>query len=318
DDDSLTEFLFSPSFQLTLSVCKNMHSYQLSLTHPQSTIYQLEMFSFELICTFSQIEKLPSYTVLAKFCASAPPSSCHCFVLLQTDPDGLSVLQQLGLDQNSDFSDTSVQQCLDEHRERIRREIRKELKIKEGGENLRRAITDKRKAQQVDSQLRSSKRKLETLQAQLQELDAHIVVKGPDDNKVSVTDQNLDWSSNLTMCLFFFPDTTKSPGSVNRTSTNQHRIAALERQLNIELKVKQGAENMIPIYASGGTKDKKLLQTAQQMLQDSKTKIDIIRMQIRKAMQATEQSDDNQSTRFGFYFDSLLSFSLSFIPPVTL
>uniref|UniRef100_A0A3B5MAY3 protein kinase C n=1 Tax=Xiphophorus couchianus TaxID=32473 RepID=A0A3B5MAY3_9TELE len=32
-----------------------------------------------------------------------------------------------------------------------------------------------------------------------------------------------------------------------------------------------------------------------QVLQDSKTKIDIIRMQIRKAMQATEQSDDNQS-----------------------
>uniref|UniRef100_A0A1A7X0N0 protein kinase C n=1 Tax=Iconisemion striatum TaxID=60296 RepID=A0A1A7X0N0_9TELE len=189
------------------------------------------------------------------------------------DSDGLTVLQQLGLDQNSDFSDSSVQQCLDEHRERIRREIRKELKIKEGAENLRRAITDKRNAQQVDSQLRSSKRKLESLQTQLQELDAHIVVKGPDDNK----------------------DTPKSPGSVSRTSTSQHRIAALERQLNIELKVKQGAENMIPIYTSGGTKDKKLLQTAQQMLQDSKTKIDIIRMQIRKAMQATEQSDDTQS-----------------------
>ncbi|XP_047428251.1 serine/threonine-protein kinase N1b isoform X2 [Mugil cephalus] len=187
------------------------------------------------------------------------------------DPD--SVLQQLGLDQNSDFSDSSVQQRLDEHRERIRREIRKELKIKEGAENLRRATTDKRNAQQVDSQLRSSKRKLESLQAQLQELDAHIVVKGPDENK----------------------DTTKSPGPVNRTSANQHRIAALERQLNIELKVKQGAENMIPIYANGSAKDKKLLQTAQQMLQDSKTKIDIIRMQIRKAMQATEQSEDNQS-----------------------
>ncbi|XP_061567063.1 serine/threonine-protein kinase N1b isoform X2 [Cololabis saira] len=190
-----------------------------------------------------------------------------------TDADGLSVLQQLGLDQNSDFSDSSVQQRLDEHRERIRREIRKELKIKEGAENLRRATTDKRNAQQVDSQLRSSKRKLESLQAQLQELDAHIVVKGPDENE----------------------DSSKSPGSVGRTSATQQRIAALERQLNIEVKVKQGAENMIPIYTSGGTKDKKLLQTAQQMLQDSKTKIDIIRMQIRKAMQATEQSEDNQS-----------------------
>uniref|UniRef100_A0A4W6EDM8 protein kinase C n=1 Tax=Lates calcarifer TaxID=8187 RepID=A0A4W6EDM8_LATCA len=187
------------------------------------------------------------------------------------DFSGLSVLQQLGLDQNSDFSDSSVQQRLDEHRERIRREIRKELKIKEGAENLRRATTDKRNAQQVDSQLRSSKRKLESLHAQLQELDAHIVVKGPDDNK------------------------GRSPGSVSRTSANQHRIAALERQLNIELKVKQGAENMIPIYVNGGSKDKKLLQSAQQMLQDSKTKIDIIRMQIRKAMQATEQSEDNQS-----------------------
>lgn len=41
-------------------------------------------------------------------------------------------------------------------------------------------------------------------------------------------------------------------------------------------------------------KDKKMLQTAQQMLQDSKTKIDIIRMQIRKAVQATEHNDDTQ------------------------
>uniref|UniRef100_A0A665WLA3 protein kinase C n=1 Tax=Echeneis naucrates TaxID=173247 RepID=A0A665WLA3_ECHNA len=191
---------------------------------------------------------------------------------LQSDPGGLSVLQQLGLDQNSDFSDSSVQQRLDEHRERIRREIRKELKIKEGAENLRRATTDKRNAQQVDSQLRSSKRKLESLHAQLQELDAHIVVKGPDDNK----------------------DAPRSPGSVSQISASEHRIAALDRQLNIELKVKQGAENMIPIYVNGGSKDKKLLQSAQQMLQDSKTKIDIIRMQIRKAMQATEQSEENQ------------------------
>lgn len=39
-----------------------------------------------------------------------------------------------------------------------------------------------------------------------------------------------------------------------------------------------------------------MLQTAQQMLQDSKTKIDIIRMQIRKAEQATEHNDDTQGT----------------------
>uniref|UniRef100_A0A7N6B704 REM-1 domain-containing protein n=1 Tax=Anabas testudineus TaxID=64144 RepID=A0A7N6B704_ANATE len=190
-----------------------------------------------------------------------------------SDPGGLSVLEQLGLDQNSDFSDSSVQQLLDEQRERIRREIRKELKIKEGAENLRRATTDKRNAQQVDSQLRSSNRRLDNLHAQLQELDAHIVVKGGEENK---------------------DECPQSPGAESRTSAHKERIAALERQLNIELKVKQGVENMIPIYANGSTKDKKMLQTAQQMLQDSKTKIDIIRMQIRKAVQATEQNDDTQ------------------------
>uniref|UniRef100_A0A665VCZ5 protein kinase C n=1 Tax=Echeneis naucrates TaxID=173247 RepID=A0A665VCZ5_ECHNA len=182
--------------------------------------------------------------------------------LLLTDPGGLSVLEQLGLDQNSDFSDSSVQQLLDEQRERIRREIRKELKIKEGAENLRRATTDKRNAQQVDNQLRSSNRRLDDLHAQLQELDAHIVVKGGEENK---------------------DECPQSPGAESRTSAHKERIAALERQLNIELKVKQGVENMIPIYANGSTKDKKMLQTAQQMLQDSKTKIDIIRMEIRKA-----------------------------------
>ncbi|KAA8595005.1 hypothetical protein FQN60_012140, partial [Etheostoma spectabile] len=193
-----------------------------------------------------------------------------------SDPDGLSVLEQLGLDQNSDFSDSSVQQLLDEQRERIRREIRKELKIKEGAENLRRATTDKRNAQQVDSQLRSSNRKLDNLHAQLQQLDAHIVVKGGDENK---------------------DECPQSPGTESRTSAHKDRIAALERQLNIELKVKQGVENMIPIYANGSTKDKKMLQTAQQMQQDSKTKIDIIRMQIRKAVQATEHNDDTQGNQ---------------------
>uniref|UniRef100_A0A4W6FLP7 protein kinase C n=1 Tax=Lates calcarifer TaxID=8187 RepID=A0A4W6FLP7_LATCA len=193
-----------------------------------------------------------------------------------SDPGGLSVLEQLGLDQNSDFSDSGVQQLLDEQRERIRREIRKELKIKEGAENLRRATTDKRNAQQVDSQLRSSNRRLDSLHAQLQELDAHIVVKGGEENK---------------------DECPQSPGAESRTSAHKERIAALERQLNIELKVKQGVENMIPIYANGSTKDKKMLQTAQQMLQDSKTKIDIIRMQIRKAVQATEHNDDTQSNQ---------------------
>ncbi|XP_053159881.1 serine/threonine-protein kinase N1 isoform X2 [Hemicordylus capensis] len=185
---------------------------------------------------------------------------------LESDPGNWSVLEHLGLDQSSDFSDTSVQQKLDEEKEKIKREIRKELKIKEGAENLRKATTDRKNLSNVDNLLKSSNRKLEALHHQLQDLNAHIVVKDPEE----------------------LGDAPQSPGSLSRSTATKNRIAGLEKQLNIELKVKQGAENMIQMYANGAAKDRKLLQTAQQMLQDSKTKINIIRMQIRKAVQADE------------------------------
>uniref|UniRef100_A0A8C3SRZ3 REM-1 domain-containing protein n=1 Tax=Chelydra serpentina TaxID=8475 RepID=A0A8C3SRZ3_CHESE len=175
-----------------------------------------------------------------------------------------SVLEQLALDPSPDLAASSVQQRLDEEKERIRREIRKELKIKEGAENLRRATTDRRNLASVESVLRGSDRKLRQLHSRLQHLDAHIMVKEPEESG----------------------DAPQSPNSLSRSAANKHRLAGLEKQLNIELKVKQGAENMIQMYANGSTKDRKLLQTAQQMLQDSKTKINIIRMQIRRAAQA--------------------------------
>uniref|UniRef100_A0A8C0IUQ9 protein kinase C n=1 Tax=Chelonoidis abingdonii TaxID=106734 RepID=A0A8C0IUQ9_CHEAB len=176
-------------------------------------------------------------------------------------PQSWSFLEQLALDPSPDLAASSVQQRLDEEKERIRREIRKELKIKEGAENLRRATTDRRNLASVESLLRGSDRKLQQLHCQLQHLDAHIMVKEPEESG----------------------DAPQSPNSLSRSAANKHRLAGLEKQLNIELKVKQGAENMIQMYANGSTKDRKLLQTAQQMLQDSKTKINIIRMQIRRA-----------------------------------
>lgn len=53
------------------------------------------------------------------------------------------------------------------------------------------------------------------------------------------------------------------------------------------LKVKQGAENMIQSLTSG--RDKKLLQEAQQMLDDSRAKIEFLRMRIMKVRQARQQ-----------------------------
>ncbi|XP_073974390.1 serine/threonine-protein kinase N isoform X9 [Rhodnius prolixus] len=64
------------------------------------------------------------------------------------------------------------------------------------------------------------------------------------------------------------------------------RLVSLEKQLNIELKVKQGAENMLKSLAnSGHSRDKKLMGEAQQMLQDSKAKIEYLKMRILKVRQ---------------------------------
>ena len=48
------------------------------------------------------------------------------------------------------------------------------------------------------------------------------------------------------------------------------------------------------MYSSGSSKDRKLLADAQQMLADSKTKIEIIRMQILKVNQDSTAGDDGR------------------------
>ncbi|XP_076976480.1 serine/threonine-protein kinase N2 isoform X2 [Tamandua tetradactyla] len=206
--------------------------------------------------------------------ASNPERGEILLTELQGDSRSLSFSENVSAIQKLDFSDTMVQQKLDDIKDRIKREIRKELKIKEGAENLRKVTTDKKSLTYVDNILKKSNKKLEELHHKLQELNAHIVVSDPED----VTD-----------C----PRTPDTPNSDPRCSTSNNRLMALQKQLDIELKVKQGAENMIQMYSNGSSKDRKLHGTAQQLLQDSKTKIEVIRMQILQAVQTNELAFDN-------------------------
>ena len=69
-------------------------------------------------------------------------------------------------------------------------------------------------------------------------------------------------------------------------SGNDKLLMSLEKQLNIEMKVKNGAENMIQSISSGHHgRDKKLLSEAQQMLADSKAKIEFLKLRILKTRQ---------------------------------
>ena len=80
-----------------------------------------------------------------------------------------------------------------------------------------------------------------------------------------------------------------------RLNPSQQRIKLLNRQLEIELKIKVGAENMLQSFSNGPKKDKKLCEEAQAMLKDAKLKIEYIKMQLNKANHndATNRGEDS-------------------------
>lgn len=179
-----------------------------------------------------------------------------------------------------EWLDPGFQQQLEDSREQLKREIQRELKIKEGAENLRKVSTDKKHQSHVESQLKTSNRRLQELHRQLQELNGRIVIMDKDAKQ--------DGTVSPDPCIF---DHNQDP--------KQRRVEALKRQLHIEQKVKQGAENIIHMFSSGAFKDRKLMATAQQMLQDTRTKTELLRMQIVKLTQLpgsmTDLSDSTLS-----------------------
>ncbi|XP_072285989.1 serine/threonine-protein kinase N3 [Pyxicephalus adspersus] len=169
--------------------------------------------------------------------------------------------------------DPSFQQQLEDSKEQLKREIQRELKIKEGAENLRKVSTDKKHQSHIESQLKTSNRRLQELHRQLQELNGRIVIMEKDVKK--------DGMVSPDTCIF---DQSQDP--------KQRRVEALKRQLHIEHKVKQGAENIIQMFSSGAFKDRKLMATAQMMLQDTRIKTELLRMQIVKLTQSPGSMTD--------------------------
>ncbi|XP_007542982.1 serine/threonine-protein kinase N2 [Poecilia formosa] len=189
-----------------------------------------------------------------------------------TPQDGKQQQQQR---RRLDILDPQVQQRLENARAQVRQEIQLELKIKEAAERMRRAYPSRRGGA-VDGEVKASSRKLEQLHLQLQELNAISMATEKDNHAATVPEEEENQSSE--------PSQWEEV-----TSPLASRIRTLKKQLTMETKVKQGAENMIQTYSSRSFKDRKMLATAQQMLQDSRTKIELLRMQIVKVGQAREE-----------------------------
>nr|XP_058969985.1 serine/threonine-protein kinase N2-like isoform X2 [Pocillopora verrucosa] len=164
-------------------------------------------------------------------------------------------------------SETLLKTDLEQSKEAIKAEIRKQLKLKEGAENLKKVATDRKTIAQCNTILKDTTAKLQDLHDDLQDLNARVSEDMPVDNEDVLS-----------------PD--KTDGVSNEPAING-KIDSLKKQIAVEMKVKQGAENMLAMYNASGSKkkDTKLIAEAQQMLEDSRTKIEIIRMALLREQQ---------------------------------
>lgn len=175
---------------------------------------------------------------------------------------------------------------LEELKEVIRREIRKELKIKEGAEKLREVATDRRSLSDVANIVKQANLKLKELNSELQELESQIILTRGQSTPQSPIDLSYDED------VILASEAAQNQRHLGEAPGSDRRIVSLEKQLNIELKVKQGAENMIQSISGGHqSRDKKLLAEAHQMLADSKAKIEYLKLRLLKLKQVKNQKD---------------------------
>ncbi|XP_068147952.1 serine/threonine-protein kinase N isoform X8 [Drosophila tropicalis] len=205
--------------------------------------------------------------------------------------------------------ESSMSSRLEEIKEAIRREIRKELKIKEGAEKLREVAKDRRSLSDVAVLVKKSKSKLAELKSELQELESQILLTSANTAVNSNGQEAITFGSGSDTygAGFQHGGALGGGGSLSGNSSldaatsaaphtaNDKVLASLEKQLQIEMKVKTGAENMI--HSLGIGCDKKLLAEAHQMLADSKTKIEFLRLRIIKVKQNREQADRLKASR---------------------
>ena len=133
----------------------------------------------------------------------------------QDDNFSLSLLNELSVKYGiqTHLSHSPLPQKLEELREYLRREIKKELKIKEGAENLRKVAKDKKSVSDVNSIVKKSNSKLTELQMELQELDSQILVSSQKTPNTSLSgERNNRPDSRVAALAASFVGTSDSSG----------------------------------------------------------------------------------------------------------
>ena len=249
------------------------------------------------------------------------------------------------VDQTSTDQTSSLNQKLEEIRNILRNELKKQYKLQEGAEKMRQATgqADKKSLHKLGTVIKETNLKIDEINRELLDLNSFLVISQTDpqinqqidsfndeqspernsfsngssnssgrpsaENSQSIYAHKQGTRSNSTSGLqtpsiMNYTNSNTTSNTITNNTTNNHdhtsndtirltpheqRIRALKRQLEIEMKIKVGAENMLQSFSQGPKKDKKLCDDAQAMLKDAKLKIEYIRMQLNKLNNQHEQ-----------------------------
>jgi len=214
---------------------------------------------------------------------------------------------------------------LEEVRNYLKNEIYKQYKFQEGAEKLKCATSDRKSITNLNNMLKESNVKINSLKQELKDLNSFIVVSQseskndlinyPDESpdrrlgRRSSGNLNEDESKSLSLSLYLY----FLLNYFKELNPSQQRIKLLNRQLEIELKIKDGSENMLQLFSNGPKKDKKLCEEALAMLKDAKLKIDYIKMQLNKTTNHPDQARGDENICLLFLLLLINSHSLNFL-----
>lgn len=192
-----------------------------------------------------------------------------------SDDFSMEELERMGIQSSMDVME--VLKRLKDYEDTIRKNIQRELKIKEGAEKMKEVSGDRKG---LGGMIKESMLKLDELNLELKSVQNY---------ELMIETEGTNITSNCPTT----PDAKLHDSEESEQALL--KVANLQRRIEIEQKVKQGAENMIERYNSGSQKDKKMHQEALNMHSDAKRKIEYLRMQ--QVRLKTQMACENNSEK---------------------
>ena len=175
--------------------------------------------------------------------------------------------------------------------------------------------TDKKRLNNLNTVIKETNLKIEELNQELLDLNSFMVITQSETsvdsfNNDESPERNSNSSSSSGRPSAENSSTVNNSVNLNgngngyhtdsepmRMTPHEQRLKALNRQLEIEMKIKVGAENMLQSFSQGlAKKDKKLCEDAQAMLKDAKLKIEYIRMNLNKLNNQVDPAYGHRNT----------------------